>query len=78
PSVKISPIEGTYLAWLDFREYGLPEDELMRILRDDCRLALNQGSTFGDEGLGFMRMNFGCPRSILEEALTRLQKFPKE
>jgi cysteine-S-conjugate beta-lyase len=78
PSVKISPIEGTYLAWLDFREYGLPEDELMRILRDDCRLALNQGSTFGDEGLGFMRMHFGCPRSILEEALTRLQKFPKE
>ncbi|MCD8479365.1 MAG: PatB family C-S lyase [Candidatus Cloacimonetes bacterium] len=78
PMIKISPIEGTYLAWLDFRAYGLSEDQIMRVLRDDCRLALNEGSAFGEEGRGFMRLNFGCPRSVLEEALCRLHKFPKE
>lgn len=78
PKVKISPIEGTYLAWLDFRDYGLPGDEIMRILRDDCHLALNPGIVFGDEGEGFMRLNFGLPMAVLIEAIARLHSFPKE
>jgi cystathionine beta-lyase len=75
PSVKISPIEGTFLAWLDFRAYGLSETELIHKLRDDCRLALNAGSAFGSDGEGFMRLNFACPRSVLAEALQRLRAF---
>ncbi|MCB5268534.1 MAG: PatB family C-S lyase [Candidatus Cloacimonadaceae bacterium] len=75
PRVTISPIEGTYLAWLDFRAYGLSELDLMNILKDRCHLALNAGSSFGKEGEGFMRLNFGCSRVILEEALQNLKLF---
>ena len=75
PETRISPIEGTFLAWLDFRAYGLSEAELIHKLRDDCRLALNAGSAFGSDGEGFMRLNFACPRSVLVEALQRLRAF---
>lgn len=72
PKVIVSPIEGTYLAWLDFKAYGLEEKELMRILKEDCHLALNAGSAFAPEGDGFMRLNFACPRARLTEAISRL------
>ena len=39
-----------------------------------AKLALNDGSTFGDEGIGYMRMNLGCPRSVIEKALSQLKE----
>ena len=65
--------EGTYLMWLDFSAYGLSQEELMRKLKEDARVGLNNGTDYGPEGLGFARMNIGSPRFLLEEALNRIK-----
>lgn len=72
PRVKVSPLEGTYLAWLDFREYGLAPQVLKASLIERAGLALNDGPLFGPGGEGFQRLNLACPRAILAEALERL------
>lgn len=64
--------EGTYLVWLDFRGIGLYGDELLKSTVDRAKLGLNDGRGFGGDGNGFMRMNIGCPRIILEEGVDRL------
>ena len=64
--------EGTYLAWLDCREAGI-EGNPQKFFLDKARVALNEGSTFGKGGEGFVRLNFGCPRPMLEEALNRMK-----
>lgn len=75
PRVKVIEPEATYLVWLDFREYGLDRETLSRILRGRARLALDDGHVFGSpEGDGFERINIACPRTILEDALTRMSK----
>ena len=73
PKVKLIKPESTYLAWLDFSEYGLPQDALNNIIIKKGGLWLSSGTVFGNEGLGFMRMNFGCPKSTLIEALQKLK-----
>lgn len=73
PEVILSPIEGTYLAWLDFRAWQLDDNSLQDIMVNKARLALEPGIKYGIEGSGFMRLNFGCPRSTLEEALQRIK-----
>jgi len=72
PGVACMPLEGTYLAWLDFWGTGLPMEEIVRRIQEDARLALNHGPTFGPGGDKRMRLNFACPRSMLESALERL------
>ncbi len=74
PEVKVYPMEGTYLAWLDFRAWGMDEDALERFMISDADLFFSVGSHFGVEGKGFERMNLACPRQTLEEALDRLVK----
>jgi len=66
------PIEGTYLLWLDFRALGMDVHELSRFLREKARVGLDDGYVFGPGGEGFARMNIACPRSTLQEGLTRL------
>ncbi|HPM04433.1 MAG TPA: PatB family C-S lyase [Candidatus Cloacimonas sp.] len=78
PDIKLSPIEGSYLAWLDFRAWDLEESQLQAALVQKARLALDPGEKFGVEGSGFQRLNFGCPRSILMEALDRLKTLAKD
>jgi cysteine-S-conjugate beta-lyase len=68
PHVTTSHVEATYLAWLDVRACGLPD--AARACRD-AKLALSAGAAFGDAG--GLRLNFGCPRGTLEEALRRLE-----
>ncbi len=74
PRVKLSPVEGTYLAWLDMLDYGLSNREI----RDRTRrtgLMLTDGAFFGKEaGEGFMRLNFGCPHRNITEAVARLKR----
>ena len=65
--------EGTYLAWLDFRSFGLEPAELEEIIVQRVRLWLDKGSMFGKAGEGFQRINAACPRSTLREALERLE-----
>jgi cystathionine beta-lyase len=72
PGVKLKHPEGTYIFWLDFRDYGLGQKELMNVLTNRARVAMNDGSLFGRMGEGFARLNIGCPRSQLEDGLGRL------
>jgi len=74
PSVSLVEPEGTYLMWLDFRKLGLPPKELDRFMLEKAGLWLNEGTTFGAGGEGFMRMNIACPRATLQEALERLAR----
>lgn len=74
PYIKLIKPEGTYLAWLDFRALGLGTRELDELITHKAKLWLSEGTIFGAGGAGFQRMNFACPRSILLEALERLEK----
>jgi cystathionine beta-lyase len=74
PRVKLIKPEGTYLVWLDFSGLGLGEDELEELIVKKARLWLDKGTMFGKGGSGFQRVNIACPRSVLEEALLRLEK----
>lgn len=66
--------ESTYLHWLDFRELGLSEDRVNHLLVKQAGIGLSNGAMFGAGGEGFQRLNFGCPRKTIEEALERLKK----
>jgi cysteine-S-conjugate beta-lyase len=72
PSLHMARPEGTYLAWLDCRRAGI-EGSPFDYFLNHARLALNDGKTFGRGGEGFVRLNFGCPRGILAEALERMK-----
>ena len=72
PDIKVIPLEGTYLVWLDFRELGLEPKELEKFMRGKAKVALDEGYIFGQGGEGFERINIACPKSILEEALNRI------
>ncbi len=72
PEIVVTELEGTYLAWLDFRQYGLSVEELRDALYTRARVGFEDGSVFGEEGMGFMRVNLACPRAIVKEAMTRL------
>jgi len=72
PALRAMHPEGTYLSWIDFRGLGLSENDLNERLVREARVGLSRGSAFGAEGTGFMRLNFGCPRSLLEESLGRI------
>ncbi len=71
PGVRMAVPEGTFLAWLDCRE--AVRDELPgAFFQREARLHLNEGLLFGEEGRGFVRLNFGTPRALLAEALGRM------
>jgi cystathionine beta-lyase len=74
PKVRVMKPEATYLIWLDFREYGMKNAELMKFTIENAKVGLNDGGRFGTGGDGWLRINIGCPRSILTEALKRLGK----
>jgi cystathionine beta-lyase len=72
PEVKPMRPEATYLIWLDFSAFGLTNEDLKQKLIE-AGVGLNPGVQFGKQGSGYMRMNIGCPRSVLEEALIRIK-----
>ena len=72
PGVRMGKPEGTYLAWLDCREAGIPGNPFEFFLKE-AKVALNDGVAFGKGGQRFVRLNFGCPRSTLMEALDRMK-----
>ena len=65
--------EASFLVWLDCRALGLPQQELMDLFNEKAGVVVNNGAGYGPGGEGFIRLNVGCPRSILEEALKRIQ-----
>lgn len=74
PQIKAYRPQASFLIWLDCRELGLSQPDLVHLFEDKAGLALNDGTMFGKEGEGFMRLNVGCPRSILSKALESLTK----
>ena len=74
PAIKMIRPQASYLIFLDCRELGLDQKELNRLFVEDAHLALNDGTTFGKEGEGFMRLNIACPRAVLEQALKQLEQ----
>lgn len=78
PAIKPIRPEGTYLVWLDCRGLGIDDPkELQRFFGEKAKVGMNAGYTFGPGGEGFMRMNIACARSILEEALKRIEEAVK-
>ena len=71
PGISMAKPEGTYLAWLDCRAAGL--DDPAAFFLEEGRVAFNPGQMFGRGGEGFVRLNFGCPRPLLEECLQRMR-----
>ncbi len=71
PQIHFTQPEGTYLAWLDMHALELYPNPFEFLLKE-ARVALNDGRTFGSGGEGFVRLNFGTQRSILQEALERM------
>lgn len=74
PEAKIVPMEGTYLLWIDFRNFSVDHLELQAFMRDQAQLILIGGYIFGDCGKGYLRMNIACPKAILVTAMERLLK----
>ena len=73
PRVKAVLPEASYLAWLDFSDYGLTHKQLADKLLNEARVALNDGTTFGGKEYEHcFRMNLGCPRTMLADALERI------
>lgn len=73
PQIKAIIPQASFLIWLDCRELNLNQKELTSLFVNKAGLALNDGEMFGKEGIGYMRMNIGCPQSILEKALNNLK-----
>lgn len=73
PSIKLIEPEATYLLWLDCRSLNIDTEKLNKLLIQKAGLALNKGTTFGNDGEGFLRINIGCPRSVLEKALEKIK-----
>ncbi|WP_246464956.1 MalY/PatB family protein [Ruania alkalisoli] len=74
PGVRYTPPEGTYLAWLDFREVELPESAASptAFLASRADVATTDGAMCGDAGQGFVRYNFATPRPIMEETIAAM------
>ena len=74
--VAVRP-QASFLIWLDCRGLGLGHDALIDLFVNRARLALNDGEAFGPGGEGHMRLNVGAPRSMLVEAMARLEQAVK-
>lgn len=73
PKVKAVLPEASYLAWLDFSAYKIPHKELADLFINEARVAMNDGTTFGgDKYQCCFRLNLGCPRAMLLDALDRI------
>ena len=74
PEVRVFPLEGTYLQWLDLRSLGYDYKELEKILVEEAELFFNEGYIFGKQGEGFERINLACPHSVIIAAMERFKK----
>ena len=72
PVLNWTPPEATYLAWIDLRPLNIDDRALQNVLIEQQKVAIMPGYTYGNEGIGFIRLNAGCPRSKLEQGVQRL------
>ena len=76
--VTISPLEATYLQWLDFSALELGHRELQGLMREKAGVFFEEGCVFGDEGRGFERLNLAYPRSVIQEIARRVERAIRE
>lgn len=74
PKIKVVKPEGTYLVWVDCSGLNMNGEEMREFFVKKVKLGLDDGIMFGEEGEKFQRVNIACPRSILKEALERIEK----
>jgi cystathionine beta-lyase len=72
PDLRVTQPQATYLAWLDCRAASLPDP--FEFFMQKAKVGLNDGITFGPDGSGFVRLNFGTPRATLLDGLERMKK----
>ena len=72
PGVTAPKLDATYLSWLDFSGTGMEAAEIERRFKEDAKVICNTGPSFGPGGAGFMRLNFACPRAMVEDAMGRI------
>ena len=70
--IKTFRPQASFLVWLDCRSLGLPQEELMDLFKKKAKIIPSDGAGYGPGGEGFVRLNVGCPASLLEEALARV------
>ena len=70
--VWISPLEGTYLQWIDFRKLEPDPERLRQTMLYQAHVAMDEGSMFGAEGNGFERLNLAAPRKVIAEIMDRI------
>ena len=73
PGLSSMPLEGTYLAWVDFSGTGMEEEEFIYRVQEKAKIAVNHGSTVGTGGEKFLRFNLATPRTLVVEATKRLK-----
>ncbi|WHS63072.1 PatB family C-S lyase [Pseudomonas sp. G2-4] len=72
PGITMTVPQGTYLAWLDCSALGL--DDPQGFFLKEAKVGLSAGLDFGDDSGQFVRLNFGCPRALLEEGIARMER----
>ncbi|HRN16084.1 MAG TPA: cystathionine beta-lyase, partial [Xylanibacter oryzae] len=73
PQIKPLRPQASFLLWLDCRDLNLNHEQLNDLFINKANLALNDGEMFGIGGEGYMRLNVGCPRALLNKAMARLK-----
>lgn len=78
PQIQVMQPQATYLLWLDCRGLNLDIAGLKNLMFKEAKVAFSEGSVFGSEGEGYLRINLACPRSTLQEALERFARAANE
>jgi cystathionine beta-lyase len=73
PGLRSMPLEATYLAWVNFEGTGMDREEFTKRVTEEAKIAINYGPTFGKGGDSFLRFNIATPRSVVKEAVARMQ-----
>lgn len=73
PQVKLYPLQGTYLAWMDFNYLQMSNGKLEEFMTHDAQVFFDEGYIFGKTGSGFERMNIACPTETMISAMDRIK-----
>ena len=73
PFIKVTPLQATYLVWIDCSALGKSSNELGDMLLINEKLLLNKGIIYGANGDSFLRINIACPRALLIEGLNKIK-----
>ena len=72
--MKVLPLEGTYLVWVDCSALKRSSEEIVKAVLDKEKLLVNDGNMYGEAGKDFIRINIACPRALLIDGLGRLKR----